>query len=496
MVAQVLSGESGQAILHAGAPGTFRIRVDRIGYSGFVTAPFALTAQSLRMELSLVSRSIVLPEIVVHTKSSCDTRVGDGAMAAALWEEIRKALTANVLTQHEGAVQLLAREFEREVSLTGRPVREWVYRLTSTTRPPFESLPAGELLRRGFVYEQGDSAVFAAPDASLLLSDAFVGSHCFRAVAGPANLVGLEFEPQRSRQVPEVGGTLWVNRLTGELRFLEFEYRNLPTELAKSDLGGRVEFERLTTGKWIVSYWFVRMPVIGSFERYRARQATIAINHIISFIERGGRAALWVPPGPVDRAVLTGRVLDPQSGEGLPGAMVSVEGVPIQAQTDSTGGFVMLVSDAGPRLVTVWHPRFSSLEKTDVVLSIGDTTRITVNPPPLAGVARQMCGKGAARQGGVLGYLWNRSKRSLTGTTIEASWFTPTGPTRPVVAESDREGRFALCDLPSDLPITIRLLQQGEERATRKVRLDWHEFRWLEMVLPEVDGAQLPSQPW
>ncbi len=493
VVVQVLSGAAGQALLPAAEASTYRIRVDRIGYSGFVTGPFELAAGApFRMELLLPSQVITLPEIVVRTTTACDGQRGEGEAAAALWEEIRKALTANVLTQRTGAVELLLREFEREVSLTGRPVREWVYRLTRTTRPPFGSLAASNLVRVGFVYNQGDSAVFAAPDANLLLSDEFVKSHCFSAVAGQPNQVGLHFEPLRSRQVPEVAGTLWVNRLTGELRFLEFEYRNLPPALARSDLGGRVEFQRLSSGDWIVSNWFVRMPVMGSFERFRPGRSTTVIDRIINYVERGGRAEPWQPPGPIDGAVLLGKVIDPASGEGLPGASIAIEGLLTQAQTDSTGSFVLLLPVSGPRQVTIWHPRFSAAEKADVVLSIGDTTRMEVNPPPVAVIAREMCGeRSVAAQGGVLGYLWNGSKRTLSGTTIKATWPTPTGESAPIRAVSDRQGRFALCRLPSDLPITVRLIQSGREVLVRKVRLDWREFRWMELVLPEVQGSQV-----
>jgi hypothetical protein len=44
------------------------------------------------------------------------------------------------------------------------------------------------------------------------------------------------------------------------LRLLEFQYTNLPEELAHVRAGGNVEFLRLSTGRWLLSRWSVRMP--------------------------------------------------------------------------------------------------------------------------------------------------------------------------------------------------------------------------------------------
>lgn len=54
--------------------------------------------------------------------------------------------------------------------------------------------------------------MFYAPDAEVLLSDAFLDSHCFSlreaTVQGEARL-GLTFEPVPGRTIPEVRGVLW-----------------------------------------------------------------------------------------------------------------------------------------------------------------------------------------------------------------------------------------------------------------------------------------------
>ena len=124
MAAQGLTNEQGRIVLRAAAPGSYRIKVDRIGWSGFLTPPVALAAGAVyQRELLMEASRVELPALEVRGRSRCDREGQGGPLAAALWDEIGKALTANVVTQRQGAVQLHVRGFIREVDLRSRPLR-------------------------------------------------------------------------------------------------------------------------------------------------------------------------------------------------------------------------------------------------------------------------------------------------------------------------------------------------------------------------------------
>ncbi|MGH7562130.1 MAG: carboxypeptidase-like regulatory domain-containing protein, partial [Gemmatimonadales bacterium] len=218
---QGLTDETGRISLRAPGAGLYRLRIDRIGWSGTLTSPLALAAdETLRRELFLSSTRMTLPTLEAHGETVCAVQGREGSLAAALWEEIRKALTANYLTLSQGTIPIRIQTFERQVALTGLVQDEWVTGSGVVRTQPFGALPPELLAKRGFVFEANGSMTFAGPDAVLLLSDQFVQTHCFHAVSGADELVGLAFEPVPRRKVPDVRGTLWVSRATSELQFL------------------------------------------------------------------------------------------------------------------------------------------------------------------------------------------------------------------------------------------------------------------------------------
>jgi len=58
-----------------------------------------------------------------------------------------------------------------------------------------------------------------------------------RAEKDMPNAVGLGFEPVKGRRVPEIKGTLWVDRGSSELRVLDYEYVNVPISVRAPGLG-------------------------------------------------------------------------------------------------------------------------------------------------------------------------------------------------------------------------------------------------------------------
>ena len=172
-----LTDEAGRLLIRAPEPGSYRLRIDRIGSTGLTTDPFSLEAgRTVYKVISMASSPFRLPTVEVRAFPRCELPGPRSEAAVALWEEVQKALTAQVITASLG-LPLHIRRFVREVDVRGGTQREWVVTSRVSREAPFESLAPGDLATRGFAYDVGDTAVFAAPDAALLLSSAFVSTH-------------------------------------------------------------------------------------------------------------------------------------------------------------------------------------------------------------------------------------------------------------------------------------------------------------------------------
>jgi len=111
------------------------------------------------------------------------------------------------------------------------------------------------------------------PDARVLLSSDFADSHCFRIVdsagleeeqAAGERWVGLAFEPApEPASVIRIGGTLWLDRASGELRQVQFQYRWYEPRRQiwapwGAGSGGTIRYRGLDDGRWIIEWWELR----------------------------------------------------------------------------------------------------------------------------------------------------------------------------------------------------------------------------------------------
>jgi hypothetical protein len=159
-VAQGLSNEFGALVLRATVAGSYRLKVDRIGWAGALPGPFALGAgATLRRELLLSSTRVELPALSVGGESHCAINARGGALAVALWEEIRKALTASVISDEGTPQPLHVREFSRDLDLDGRPVREHLVVSRVYLRHTYSALSPRTLAEGGFIFPRGDRTI-------------------------------------------------------------------------------------------------------------------------------------------------------------------------------------------------------------------------------------------------------------------------------------------------------------------------------------------------
>lgn len=266
VAARALTSEGGAYELRLPGGGRYEVRVLRIGFRPTVVPAFEVgSGESRTLPVVLRGEAIVLSAIRVQGTSVCRVRQDSGQAVARLWEEARKAITATQLAPAGKRQTMKWVVYDANTDITGTKV------LTKSTNSysadavkAFVGLPPDSLAKVGYMTEDDNGAVYRAPDAEALLSDAFASLHCFREEP-PAkengDWVGIGFRPAKDRGgIVDIEGTLWLDRTSSELRQLEFRYTNLPEDYAHVKAGGSVEFLRLSTGRWLVSRWQLRMP--------------------------------------------------------------------------------------------------------------------------------------------------------------------------------------------------------------------------------------------
>ncbi|HET7275461.1 MAG TPA: carboxypeptidase-like regulatory domain-containing protein [Longimicrobiaceae bacterium] len=322
-VAATLTRADGQFVARAPMAGSYRLRVERIGYETMTSPVLRLTdEETLAYPMPVSTKAIDLAGIVVDGEQECRIRPDAGLRTLTLWEEARKALAISAWTEKQGNVPFTAEAYERVRNLVNLSVIEEVSRRTTFGygQQAFISASAEDLAANGYVRRMANGGFrYFGLDARTLLSDSFLDSHCFH-VEAPAEeesgLIGLGFRPQAGNDVPDITGVLWLDKETAELQYLEFAYTEhlFGIPIYEEPFGGRVEFQRLSNGGWIVDSWWIRMPLFtrpvifetetpmirGSLRGTPAaanRLRMLSLERGLRILEAGGRVTSVVTPG-------------------------------------------------------------------------------------------------------------------------------------------------------------------------------------------------------
>lgn len=333
-LASTLTTQEGDYALRVPAPGRYRLSVKRIGVRRFVSAPFDIAESETRvLDVSLDPVALTLPEVTVS--GLCATNPRDLRRIASLWDEARTALEATEISLRDRLMEAQISRYAAELDPPGlRVLFDWRSDAQVMVRQPFTSLSGDSLSAVGYWRVlPGDSVEYLAPDASALLSNAFLSDHCF-TLAGEArnrrNLVGLRFAPSRDRRLPDITGTVWLDARSFELRFFEFRYTQLP-EMPNADrVGGEVHFSRLESGAWIVDRWFIRMPQLVVVPEALAPRRQLR--------EEGGTVITSGVLPSIASSTVLGVVRD-STGRPLAGALVRAIGTHRQAVTGADGAY-------------------------------------------------------------------------------------------------------------------------------------------------------------
>jgi hypothetical protein len=448
-----LTDEAGRFTLAAPAPGQYRVRAERVGHPSTLSDPLQLAAgDSREVRLAADSRGVSLEGITVEAASKACARADASLATATLWEEARKALASAEVATHGAEYRFEVAQYARSLEPGSLRVRSEERRTQSAASlRPFQSLPPDSLSRFGYVRRAADGTLYYGPDVRVLASPEFVDEHCFhvaQAAPGQPALVGLAFEPVRDRRLPDIAGTMWLDRATAELRYVEYRYANLHTQVPTAALGGRVEFEREPNGGWIVRRWRIRTPEISVVRRVDAmavdraaagpRSETLTGIHenggeVTSITTADGRAV-----GSLATAAITGTLRDAATGATVAGARVYISGTQYAAVTDAQGRFRLDGLGEGSYALSYVHPRLDSLAAlpapATVAVKPGDVAQVALELP----AAPVRLAQGAARPAG------GRSTETPAGTPAKPIPLDPVNATGRGGARSEfyqRAGR-------------------------------------------------------
>ena len=500
-VSRVLTRNSGLFELSTPMPGNYRLRADRIGYATTFSDYFDLAAgDTLSFRMVAAVEAVSLRGIEAEADRRCRVRPEEGLAVTRVWDEARKALAAAEWTQERGYYRYEMTGIKRQLGREGRKVisEDRTYQ-RAYVKSPFVSRPADELMEGGFAQLSPRESVYWAPDAGVLLSDAFLDTHCFRVQEGGTDapgLIGLAFEPVPGRRIPEIAGTLWLDPATSQLRWLDYGYRNLnlPTVLSGRDIGGKVEFQALPNGTWIVNSWRIRMPRGGTAINPLTGSSVVTLEGIS---EQGGDVIrVHGNEGTVLEADLGGRIVGivfDSLRAGLAGARVFIEGMPVEVPTNAGGRFELAHLQSGVYSVNFTHPYLEAFsyrpEPFQVEVGEGTETPAQVNfaAPPVRRILDNLCrdeerpedvaivsGGNIVRNDGILvGHVTDTTGAPLAGVTVrivsrEYGMTTTTlmreGSTG-VAVTTNASGHYLACWVPVDTNLHVTVLANGQEPA-------------------------------
>ncbi len=496
-----LAGADGRFTLRAPAAGHYRLAVERIGYATTYSPFFDLAASATVTRTVAASVQAVTLEAIRVTASSRCRRARDApADIQKLWDEARKALTSVSLVEDAPGVSFRSVVWDRDLDPRWGTVRtEDRRQVWAMGDYPFRSPPADDLLAHGFVQGSlADTLTYYAPDAHVLLSDAFLSDYCFRAVPGDDGLVGLAFEPvPGGPRRPGVKGTLWLDAASAQLRTLDYGYVHLPYHVRGQGPGGELDLRRLGDGAWIVSSWTIRMP------RFALVNGTLT-DSVAYTHESGGRVVEVRGLGAAqahDLATPTGTVRGKVVADGgapLSDVLVYLSGTAHADTTDADGAFAMAGVWTG-RYELAWYdrkrdPAAEHVKPQTVNVRAGENDVEIV----VAGMHDEVYGGCPAEQrrpglGSILGVVREKG----TGVPLGGVRVKLTGVRgREEEQITDRAGRFRFCWQPTDT-YTLEATLEGFGHVRTGVRLESLEIvrRELELAVAARPGRGHETLP-
>ncbi len=504
-----LSDPQGRYALRAPVAGTYQVEAKRIGVRRFLSRSIELASGETQvLDITVEGLAYTLPEFVVSGLTTCRGATADAPRIGALWEEARTALAATRISLRERLFRGTVSRYIRELDpRTRRVVKEEGREIQGIMDKPFRALDADSLSTRGYVTtDDRNEKTYFAPDADVLLSDAFVNDHCFQ-LASPSRrrrgLMGLSFAPAPGRRLSDIEGTMWLDGRTFELKLVEFKFVNTSDLPDDAVADGEVHFEKLTNGAWVVRRWFIRIPhggrastpvtVSGATPNIFVRR----IGYILR--EEGGNVTTEAMLDQTQRSALIGTVTD-SLGRPLGGAVVQLSGTPYKTIADAHGVYRIDGVVPGTFNVIVEHPAYRAFgifaADAEVTLPEGLVSQLQLSAPRTRELRTRLCPSHsqAFDSADVRINLVDKAGRPVTFQMLRLAWDVyldlSSSRIRSQVhyadSETDQHGGATFCGVPSGVVLPISLLDAERKRAVRadSVRLRDRELRAITVRAP------------
>jgi hypothetical protein len=481
---RTLTNERGEFRLTAPSEGRYRVRSTRIGFQPTNTDFFTLrVGAELTQRIVLASRPIVLDPVRSVVRTSCRMLGLDStAITFTAWEQVRAALAAADLTAETQQLATTTLTYDRTRTLEGVTVQQAGRVTTAKAAQPWHSLSGDSLRKMGYVIldADGKGRVFHGPDLRVLGSDLFAEDHCFHIAASPdSTRFGIAFEPTPQRKdMPEIVGTVWLDRATSELREMEWQYINVARNIDETATGGAMHFARLRNGLWLISRWNIHMPFVtlgggSDANSITFRGVKTLGGELIAASSASGNDTLWTGP----RMTLHGYAFDSLSKQALTSALVGIAGGPRSTITDSAGNFTFENLMPGVYRLITQHDALEAIGvpyhvTTAVFTSEADTANITM--PSFETIWRLSCESAPPARDTALVFGTVRGigrSKPIVGATVFATWVdVATSGKRKfetkrwhIDGPSDSTGTYVLCGVPTQTGLRLRAVSDSAE---------------------------------
>ncbi|HEX7939195.1 MAG TPA: carboxypeptidase regulatory-like domain-containing protein, partial [Gemmatimonadaceae bacterium] len=418
------------------------------------TAALTLSVgQEREQSLSIANVAAHLDTIRVVERSQC--RVGDVADAtAAVWDQARTALLAAQMTARLRSVNATIITYERTLDPNSERIREQSSGIMSgLTVRPWTSLTPDSVRKVGYILTAKDGSLsYLAPDLDGLLSPNFVADHCFKITKSrDTTVLGIAFEPGRDRaKIPEIQGTLWLDRRSADLKRLEFTYANVPSE-QRERAGGDMAFVRMSNGGYAISHWAIKMPVLerGVVNDGRFDTRVVELRSVggeLSYAVSGKDTLFASAP-----LVLSGVVQDSTTGKAVAGARLTLTGTSLAGETDAKGKFAIPGVLPGQYTVEVHTADYDAIKAAIQwpVLFSDPRASLTMKIPSVAEVAKA---RSATFSGTVVA---DSTGQPIIGADISL-------PQLGMLAIANERGAFRMQDIPTGTyDVTVRRVGYG-----------------------------------
>lgn len=478
-VAEAVANEAGRFVLRAPGAGSYVVRARRIGFRPSEVR-VRLSHGDTALVITMGEVPVTLGTVVTRSSGQCRAHPEVGSAAWALWENAEVAMLNAAITRRDQQYRFDAEYTRRWYDIDPALLTDITLR-DSTIRDtrPWTSVKPEVLRRSGFALETATEMTVIAPDLPVLLSRDFLDAHCFAIHASSTarqDLVGLDFAPVSRGRYVDIRGTFWLDRESGDLRYLNYYYAGFPFSMNDTLAGGRVGFTHLATGSWVMSSWSIRAPlpppiylartvlatgypsrpVQAGDEHFRSLEflTTSAGVREVRGDSAGDSRPIWSAPVSALRAHVATRL-----GSGTvpaAGATVMIVGSRRQAVSDSDGVARIDGMMEGDYIVDAASPLQASLllPPTRVVVSV---------TPPADAEIRTLVMSPEEAVHAACGYM-NATRGILVGTVTRNGAPEPrayvrvrsdVNPSLYREARPSSDGTFRVCDLPRGEALTV-----------------------------------------